>query len=246
LSNLIQEQVGPLPISQDTTIQPLDYFYNGINGPRVGFNGRFFDTTYQAAIDGYVTGQLSSIADITLDLTGLAYYGDADERTNAVYFATNPASTDGSVSIVWTPFRRMGLASYLQPTDLYFAWDFGGTDPSQYKLRMIVYNNVVYTSLQQLREAWESGSIEKRPFVTSDESFIRKDRVGPVRELEDRMAPTITEPEGKRYKLDEENKYIEYLGWKFYTRFDRDVGIQFYDVKFKEERILYELSLQGT
>lgn len=188
---------------------------------------------------------MSQIADITMNITGLAYYGSDDDRTNAVYFATNPYSRDGTQSIAWTAWRRDGLANYDLMSDLYVGFDFSGTDASLYKLRMIVFNNKVYTSVEQFREAFEAGDVKGRPHVPTDDSFLRKDRKGPARELEDRMAPTMIEPDGKRYKVDEENKYIEYLGWKFYTRFDRDVGIQFYDIKFKDERILYELSLQG-
>lgn len=189
---------------------------------------------------------MSSIADITQDILGLAYYGASDNRTTLAYFVTNPSSRNGTGSVVWSAWRRKGLANYLQITDFQVRWDLTGTDASKYKLAMIFFNNVVYTSVEDFRAAWEKGEIEKRPFMTTDESFIRKDRKGPVRELEDRLAPAVVEPQGKRYKVDTENKYIEYLGWKFYTRFDRDVGIQFYDIKFKEERIMYELSLQGT
>ncbi|KAH6664360.1 copper amine oxidase [Plectosphaerella plurivora] len=239
--------VGPLPICNGRTkIEPLDYFYNGVNGPRIGIDGRFSDGALRKPIEECVTKYMSSIADITQDILGLSYYGRTDNRTTLAYFVTNPSSRDGTNSLVWSAWRRKGLANYLQITDFSVRWDFSGTDGSLYKLAMIFYNNVVYTSVEDFREAWEKGEIEKRPFMTEDESFIRKDRKGTPRDLEDRMAPTVIEPEGKRYKVDTKNKYIEYMGFKFYTRFDRDVGIQFYDIKFKEERIMYELSLQDA
>ena len=129
--------------------------------------------------------------------------------------------------------------------DFYASFDISGTDESLYTFRMFVYNNVVYTSVQQFREAWESGKIIKSPITPLDESHLRKDRIGELRELETRFAPTSVELDGKRYKVDEENRYVEYLGWSFYTGFTRDVGIQFFDIKFKGERVIYELSLQG-
>ncbi|KAH7324802.1 copper amine oxidase [Stachybotrys elegans] len=238
--------VGPLPISDNTTVQPLDYFYNGRNGARIGFDGRFTDGPLRTAIDECVIKHMSQIADITMDMTGLVYYGSDDERTNSVYFIPNPYSIDGTQSVAWSTWRRNGLADYDLISDLYVGFDFHGTDPSLWKLRMIVYNNIVYNSIEELREAYEAGKIEMRPHVPTDDSFLRKDRKGPVRELEDRIAPAIMEPDGKRYKVDSNNRYIEYLGWQFYTRYDRDVGIQFYDIKFKGERIMYELSLQDA
>ena len=34
------------------------------------------------------------------------------------------------------------------------------------------------------------------------------------------------------------------MGWSFYIAFTRTLGLMFYDIKFKGERILYELSMQ--
>lgn len=35
--------------------------------------------------------------------------------------------------------------------------------------------------------------------------------------------PRPVELNGKRHKVDDDNQYVEHMGWKFYTRFDRDV-----------------------
>ncbi|KAM0327066.1 hypothetical protein ACHAQA_006190 [Verticillium albo-atrum] len=238
--------VGPLPVSCHTRILPLDYIYNGVNGAKVLLNGGFADRVRSAAIDAVVVEAMSSIADITIDLVDLAYYGAEDPRTNGTYFLQNPYSTDGTTGVIWTPWRRTGLAPYDQPSDLYVSFDIAGTDPSLYHVRMVVYNLKVYKTLEEFRAAWEAGEIVKSPPPTTDTEFLNKDRKGPVRELEDRLAPTVLALDGKRFRVDKENQYIEYLGWKFYMRFDRDVGIQFYDIKFKDERILYELSLQDA
>lgn len=203
------------------------------------------DSVRSAAIDVVVAKTMSSIADITTDLIGLEYHGRSDNRSTATYFGQNPFSTDGTTGVVWTPWRRAGLASYDQPSDLYVSFDIAGTDPSLYKFRKLVYDLKVYDTLEAFRAAWEAGEITKNPPPVSDDSFLRKDRKGALRDLETRLAPTVLSLDGKRFKVDKENHYVEYLGWKFYLRFDRDIGIQFYDIKLKDERILYELSLQG-
>lgn len=184
------------------------------------------------------------MADITNNLLGMAFYGKDDDRSTMTYMLNSPNSRDGTQSIAWSSWRRSGLAISLQPTDLYIAWDFSGTDPSHYRMTMLVYNNVIYHSVDEFREAYEWDKVEKLPLLPTDESWIRKDRKGKPRDMEYRMAPTISETEGKRYRVDDENRYVEYLGWTFYTRFDQDIGIQFYNIKFKDEQILYELSLQ--
>jgi len=219
--------------------------YNGVHGPHIPFNARFFDGPRSQAIDTIVVKTMSEIADITIDLTGIAYYGSNDPRTNATYFVQNPASTNGNHSFIWIPWRITGLAPYDRPADLYVSFDISGTDASLYHMRMILYNMVIYRSLEEFRAAWEKGEIKKSPPPTIKTDWLKKDRKGPIRDLEDRLAPTVLELDGKRYKTDSDNRYVEYLGWKFYTSFDRDVGIQFFDIKFKDERILYELALQG-
>ncbi|VUC20205.1 unnamed protein product [Clonostachys rosea] len=236
---------GPLPISCNTTLQPLDYFYNGPNGPSVLLNGGFIDKVRKAAIDTAVAKAMSQIADITADLIDVVYYGSNDPRSTAAYYVQNPFSTDGTTGVIWTPWRRTGLAPYDQPSDLYVSFDIAGTDPSLYHLRKLVYNLKVYETVEEFRSEWESGKMVKTPAPAKDANFLRKDRRGTIRELEDRLAPTVLTLD-KRYKIDKENHYIEYLGWKFYMRYDKDVGIQFYDIKLKDERILYELSLQDA
>ncbi|KXJ88365.1 copper amine oxidase [Microdochium bolleyi] len=245
---VVDYYVGPLPISAETTMKPLDYFYNGVNGPKVLFNGAHHDGPRAAAIDKFIAKEMTAMADITLDVFGLAFYGTEDNRTTFSYFVTNPYSRDGTQGLGWSMWRRGGntIASYAQPTDLNIRWEIGGTDPSLYKLDMIVYDNKIYRSAAEFRSAWKAGDLTIRPKLTGDSAYVYKDRKGPVRDLENRMAPTTIEPDGKRYKLDTKNKYIEYMGWKFYTRFDHDVGLQFYDVKFKDERVLYELSMQDA
>lgn len=220
--------------------------YNGPNGAKVGLNGGFVDAVRSSAVDRIVGKTMTSIADITQDLIGLVYYGNDDERNTAVYYQQNPYSTDGSTGIFWTPLRRAGLAPYDQPSDLYVSFDVAGTDESMYHCRMIVYNLKVYNSIEEFRAAWEAGEIEKSPAPKDNDDFLRKDRKGPVRELENHMAPSVMALDGNRFKIDRSAGYIEYLGWKFYTWFDRDVGLQFYDIKFRDERIMYELSLQDA
>ncbi|KAK8011681.1 hypothetical protein PG990_010646, partial [Apiospora arundinis] len=243
---VMQYYVGPLPISDTTTMRPLDYFYNGPNGPKVLYSGGLLDKPRQRAVEAIVASTMSTIADITMDLTGLAYYGSSDNRTNSEYFIQNPYSTDGTTGVLWLPWRRLAKAPWDQPSGLYVSYDIAGTDASLYYLRMIVYNLVVYNSTDDFRAAWSAGEITKTPEPTTNDSFLDKDRTGPMRDLEDRFAPTVLTLDGNRFRIDTDNNYLTYMGWSFYTRFDKDVGIQFYDIRFKGESVLYELSLQDA
>ncbi|KAF2190756.1 amine oxidase catalytic domain-containing protein [Zopfia rhizophila CBS 207.26] len=73
--------------------------------------------------------------------------------------------------------------------------------------------------------------------------FDLKSELG-VRELEDRFAPSSLEIGGKPYKFDKEQNYVEYIRWTLYISFTRTLGIIFYDIRLKGERILYKMSIQ--
>ena len=223
----------------------MDYKYNGPNGASVLWNAGWVDPVKSAAIDNLINATMSPIADITGDLLEMAFYGTGDPRSNMTYFTTSPVVVNGTKAVVWSPWRRLGMEPWDQPSDLYVQFDVSGTDTSLWKALKVVYDLKVYDSVADFRKAWEAKEITKNPPPTTNIEFLYKNQTGPIRDLEDRLAPTVLSLDGNRFKVDIDNQYIEYLGWKFYTRFDYDVGVQFYDIKFKDERILYELSLQG-
>ncbi|KAL6160555.1 hypothetical protein ACJQWK_02314 [Exserohilum turcicum] len=239
--------IGPLPVSDATAIEKLDYMYNGGSGGLVPFNARYVDGPKSDAIEPLVVSIMSSISDITKALfQGAAYYGSDDPKTNLTYTSGDPTSFDGTSAFQHLMFRFPGTASYMTPLDFFLSLDTTGTDPSLYSLKGFVTNEKFYPSIEALRAAFEAGEIAMEYDQTMDADWAMVDykpELG-VRDLEERLAPSTLEIGGKRYKLDKENRYVEYMGWSFYMSFSRTLGIRFYDIKFKGERILYELSMQ--
>jgi Cu2+-containing amine oxidase len=47
-----------------------------------------------------------------------------------------------------------------------------------------------------------------------------------------------------RFSVDYKQKYVEWMGFSFYMTFDYDTGLQLFDIRFKGERIIYELGIQ--
>jgi primary-amine oxidase len=143
-------------------------------------------------------------------------------------------------------FRIPGPASYMTPLDFFLLIDCTGTDPSTYKMKGFVTGEKFYPTIATLRSAFYAGELamEYDQTLNGDWALVDyKPELG-VRELEERLAPATLEIGGKRYKVDEKNQYVEYMGWSFYIAFSRTLGVMFYDIKFKGERILYELSMQ--
>jgi len=74
--------IGPLHVTESTTVQKLDYLYNGGSGSSVPYNSRYFDGPRTSATDPLVASIMSNISDITAALfLGLVYFGSSDERS---------------------------------------------------------------------------------------------------------------------------------------------------------------------
>jgi primary-amine oxidase len=239
--------IGPLPVSAETKIEKLDYIYNGGRGGSVPYNARYFDGPRSSATDPLIASIMSNISDITAALfQGGVYYGSRDERSNLSLTSGTPLSFDGTSAFRNIMFRFPGPASYMTPLDFFLLLDCTGTDPSLYKLKGFVTNEKLFPTISALRTAFEAGELamEYDQSLDADWALVNyKPELG-KRDLEERLAPATLEIGGKRYKLDKENQYVEYMGWTFYMSFSRTLGIMFYDIKFKGERILYELSMQ--
>ena len=238
--------VGPLPVSRDTKIEKLDYIFNGGRGGSVPYNGRYVDSKRTAASNPLLIELMSEIDDITVALFDGAWYGPSDERTNLITMNTTPVSFNGTNAFLNVWFRYPGAASYMTPIDFYVILDVSGTDASKYFLRGFVTNSRYFTTATELRAAFEAGELKNEFPQTRDQGWALMDlneEMG-VRDLDHRLAPQSLEIGGKRYKMDKKEGYVEFMGWSFYMSFSRVLGVMFYDIKFKGERILYELALQ--
>jgi primary-amine oxidase len=77
--------IGPLPLTNTSTIQKLDYLYNGGRGGSVPYNARYFDGPRTSATDPLVASIMMNISDITAALfQGGVYYGSSDKRSEYI------------------------------------------------------------------------------------------------------------------------------------------------------------------
>ena len=82
--NSQEYMIGPLPVTESTTIQKLDYLYNGGMGGSVPYNSRHFDSPRSKATDPLIASIMSNISDITAALfQGGVYFGANDNRSKS-------------------------------------------------------------------------------------------------------------------------------------------------------------------
>ena len=232
--------VGPLPVSEKTTVEPLNYPYNSGAGRARNYNPD------EDARRGFLIEFATNISDITLDLWGKALLGDKENDTLTIWGIDPLWVEDGRV-ISWDQFWGVPTAvfddSTLLPTGLYFKSDITGRDPSKWTIEGILYNDIFYESVAAFRTAYFTPGFEKLG-ANEDGAWARTDSEGGAPKADKLYPPVQIAPDGGRYGVDEEQQYVEWMDFSFFWGFTRDSGVRLYDIKFKGERILYELGMQ--
>ena len=143
----------------------------------------------------------------------------------------------------WTWFMRNVIGFYIHPVGFEVLLDTGGNDPSLWTVEKLYYNNATYDSVEELMNAYDSGSkmVFKAP---KDKGLFStyKRRGDPAQPKTPLRNPQIFEPDGKRYTVS--GRHVEYMGWSFDFRSRTSSGIQLFNIEFNGDRIVYELSVQ--
>ncbi len=231
--------VGPLPISENTTVMPLAFPFrpgrNYVSNPMIDFIGA----------QEFASNLLESISDITMTILGAKLDKENPGSSDSLLFLGRPERVEGGESIMWAQFFRPGTGSAartLLPQGLYCKIHVAGL-AAQWTVSKWFYNGVIYESAEHLRAAMSSPS-----FLQASPN-----RDGPWTDTEDfdatidgreKPPPISVQPHGPRYKLDASERFVSWFGFEFYFTSTPATGISIYDIRFKGERVMYELSLQ--
>ena len=74
-----------------------------------------------------------------------------------------------------------------------------------------------------------------------DSSWATRERLGVPRDLDHLAGPRTVSFSGLRFRVDRKTQYVSWMGWGMYLGFDRDMGMSLWDVRFRNERLLYEV-----
>ena len=134
--------------------------------------------------------------------------------------------------------------TYIHPVGLEFRIDHNGSDISQWKVDGIVYNHVFFNDVTSFLTAYNNGGVAKYTLTWDDalknaSTFHRRGTPAPLEHL---PPPQLVEPAGNRFVV--EGSHVHYLDWSFQVAVRQTCGPQLWDIRYKGERIVYELSLQ--
>lgn len=115
-------------------------------------------------------------------------------------------------------------------------------------LIQLVYDKQVFSSTTAFLEAFHNGTLKPLPPVddpSSNDTHPWSSRYRPdpsfKLDLDHLPGPRSVPFAGLRFRVDERIKYVSWMGWGMYLGFDRDMGLSLWDIRFRNERIIYEV-----
>ncbi|KUJ24496.1 amine oxidase catalytic domain-containing protein [Mollisia scopiformis] len=239
VARIEEYMVGPLPVSYTTVIQPLSFIYNS-GRSETPFLGA--DVT---ALEGWMESIAESMEDVVLDLLlhgvpiphHLTLKDFVAASNDQIWFEEGRAMR-------WVSFSQISDANTLLPQGLYFKADTTGRDPEKWRVVMWLYNDIVYASGEELRNAWRSPDFVKLP-GNLDGDWTRLE---PEQHMNNQYShnepPKLTQTGKGRVEVDKKNSFASWMGFEFYLSFSQVTALSLYDIRLDGERVMYELGIQ--
>lgn len=163
---------------------------------------------------------------------------DANEGEGLEVFEQMPRGVRAGERKTWISFCRPMDGIYIHPVGFEVRVDHGSVNSSAWTVGRVLYNGQYFASVQELAQAYDSDpAIQKIVYKKPSDYGSLKPRAGPLQ-----VGPQVFSPEGKRYSVS--GNHVLYLDWSFAFGLSSLTGMRVFDVRFKGERILYELSVQ--
>ncbi|XP_010898091.1 retina-specific copper amine oxidase [Esox lucius] len=137
----------------------------------------------------------------------------------------------------WISFFRDMSGMYIHPVGFEVLIDHKSTNASLWHVTKLLYNGQYFSSVDDLIKKYEAGNVKKIVYKPIQNYASLKPRSKPTG-----LSPQQFYAQGKRYSV--KNNHVMYLDWSFAFGLSSLTGMRVFDVRFKGERILYELSVQ--
>lgn len=121
--------------------------------------------------------------------------------------------------------------------------DLSGTDEEKHHIKAYVHGGKVYKTINDLRAAYNRGELHRQKEWDGSD-WASRARRGSQRDLDSRAGPRSVQTDGARYRVDMKEDYITWMGWSMYLSFYRDMGLHLWDIRFRNDSVIYELAPQ--
>ncbi|XP_072212682.1 amine oxidase [copper-containing] 3-like [Excalfactoria chinensis] len=228
--NVTEYVVGPLPAPtyhRDVTVQKY--------GGKVPYHRRAVTGAEYAAINELIQKELRKAPRFLAACC-------ASDGTDLATVTTAPRGLKSGDRSTWfVLFHAVdGSGYFVLPVGLEVLVEHGPLDVSQWYLRQVFYNGRYFPSTAELENAFVTKSLEVVVVQKPQEDTV----LGSMRPLLSPGAPGPLqfEPQGPRYSI--RDNRVTYQGWSIAFGMNPNTGPRLFDIRFRGERIIYELSLQ--
>ncbi|XP_052088667.1 putative amine oxidase [copper-containing] [Mytilus californianus] len=232
--------VGPLPT-------PIYYKSVPFRPQKIQFIYRppFIGNEYQNVLNFLKENIDPFLGSMFIDIFGARLTNCNDSCLNFGY--VSPILSGENNRKMWATLSQMSEYSLHRPLDFSVLVDI---DIKVFTVEKIWFNSSLFNNVTEVLTFYNQNkeTIPKTSFpVYSSEDFTTLNQRGippmdPPPPPPPLRNPKQFSPDGKRYNI--QGRHVEYMFWKFDFRMSTINGPQLHDIRFKNERIAYELSIQ--
>ncbi|KAF3699580.1 Primary amine oxidase, liver isozyme [Channa argus] len=162
---------------------------------------------------------------------------DVDQQKTLDMFEQMPRGLQSGDRKTWVSFFRNKSGLYIHPVGFEVLVNHKSLNASEWKVEGVYYNGKYFDSVEQLQHAYNNGSVNKIIYKESPDYGSLKAKNKPLQ-----IGPQLFYADGKRHSVSK--NHVLYLDWSFAFGLSSLTGMRVFDVQFKGERIIYELSVQ--
>ncbi|XP_072105876.1 retina-specific copper amine oxidase isoform X1 [Mobula birostris] len=140
----------------------------------------------------------------------------------------------------WLLYLKNTSGAFLHPLGFELLVDHSSINISEWNVKKVFYNGQYFDSIDELAKQYNKGSAQKIN-IQRKASYPNYASLKPRKKFQS-FGPLQYEPQGQRYYVF--NNHVRYFDWDFAFRHSSTLGLQLFDVRFKKERLVYELSIQ--
>ncbi|XP_072549847.1 retina-specific copper amine oxidase [Salminus brasiliensis] len=137
----------------------------------------------------------------------------------------------------WISFFRDESGMYVYPVGFEVLLNHESKNSSNWSLEKLLYNGKYFDTIESFKQSYEKGTVTKIVFKEIPNYASLKPRKKPTG-----LSPQQSYLQGKRFSV-KDNQVI-YLDWSFAFGLSSLTGMRVFDVRFRGQRIAYEISVQ--
>jgi len=235
--NITEYIVSPLPSPNSHQVKTFK------GGRPVRFESRPMTSSEYEHVTDILKKITTTAHQLLLETTGGFSFSNCSDRC-LTFSDIAPRGLGPGERRTWVMLQKFVEGYFIHPVGFEVLINHRDLDPDKWTVEKVWYNSRYFDSVEELVEQYESGGVEKLQLPDHDVNDLYSTYIprGQSSTPTDIHGPKLVEPQGHRYFID--HNFVEYAGWSFAYRVRSSAGLQVFDLRFKGERIAYEISLQ--